>query len=152
MCKNVRPVWLLLFCVTFCGCVERDLTLRSEPEGARVFLNDEEVGQTPVTVAFQWYGDYRVRCTKAGYEALETHRVLRAPWYSYFPIDFFANILYPGRIEEHYTWSFTLAPRQPLDREALIDSALRMQQRLEDPNAVASTPPLTAPAEQAPPR
>ncbi len=73
---------------------------------------------------------------------MTTHRGLRAPWYSYFPIDFCANILYPGRIEEHYTWSFTLEPRHPMDRETLIDSARSLQKRLEDPNAVATDPEL----------
>jgi len=149
MLSKTRLMWLwLLACVGACGCVERDLTITTEPEGARVFLNNEEVGQAPVTVSFQWYGDYHVLCRKQGFEPLKTHRKLRAPWYSYFPIDFFANILYPGRIEEHYHWSFDLSPRQPLDREILIENALSLRQRLEDPNAVAND--LTAPTEQSP--
>lgn len=136
--KSRRLGLLLLTCMATCGCVERNLTINTEPAGALVFLNGEELGEAPVTVGFQWYGDYRVLCRKSGYEPLTTHRDLRAPWYSYFPIDFFANILYPGRIEEHYTWSFALEPRQPMDRETLIDNALSLQKRLEDPNAVAT--------------
>ena len=58
----------------FSGCVERRLTIVTEPEEAIVWLNDEEIGVTPVTVNFNWYGDYSVRIEKPGYEILNTHR------------------------------------------------------------------------------
>jgi len=50
------------------GCVERRLTINTEPQGALVILNDEEIGESPVTVNFNWYGDYWVRIRKEGYE------------------------------------------------------------------------------------
>jgi hypothetical protein len=43
------------------GCVERTISITSEPEGALVYLNDEEVGRTPVSVPFTFYGVYDVR-------------------------------------------------------------------------------------------
>jgi hypothetical protein len=43
------------------GCVERTITINSEPQGALVYLNDEEVGRTPVSVPFLYYGTYDVR-------------------------------------------------------------------------------------------
>ena len=49
------------------GCVRRTLMVRTEPEGARVFLNDYEVGTSPVSVDFTWYGDYDVIVRKDGY-------------------------------------------------------------------------------------
>jgi len=45
------------------GCVERTITITSEPSGALVHLNDEEIGRTPVTVPFRFYGVYDVRLT-----------------------------------------------------------------------------------------
>jgi len=105
------------------GCVERKLTINTEPEGALVILNDEQIGESPVTVTFKWYGDYGVRVGKEGYETLQTHRELKAPWYDWFPFDFFAQVLYPGRIVDSYEWSFELAPRQDLSREELIEQA-----------------------------
>ena len=111
------------------GCVERKLTINTEPQGALVILNDEQIGNAPVTVAFNWYGDYWVRARKEGYETLDTHRDLKAPWYDWFPLDFFAQVLYPGRIVDRYEWTFELSPRQDLTREELIDKAdtLRIQ-------------------------
>jgi hypothetical protein len=43
------------------GCVERTISITSEPRGALVYLNDEEVGRTPVSVPFTYYGVYDVR-------------------------------------------------------------------------------------------
>ena len=52
---------LLLGCLTGAGCVQRMIKITSDPPGALVRLNDEEVGRTPVTVPFTFYGVYDVR-------------------------------------------------------------------------------------------
>ena len=105
------------------GCVERKLTINTEPQGAKVILNDQEIGVSPVTVPFNWYGDYWVRIAKDGYRMLDTHRELKAPLHDYFPFDFFAQVLYPGRIVDSYEWTFTLAPKQYPTRDQLIEKA-----------------------------
>ena len=64
----------LIATIILSGCVERRLTINTEPQGALVVLNDEEIGQSPVTVSFNWYGDYNVRISKEGFETLNTHR------------------------------------------------------------------------------
>jgi len=112
------------------GCVERRLTINTEPRGAIVVLNDEEIGISPVTVSFEWYGDYNVRISKEGYETLKTHRKLKSPWYDYFPFDFFAQIVNPKRIVDSYQWSFTLAPQTQPDREELIQNAQKLKKQL----------------------
>jgi hypothetical protein len=45
----------LILGVSASGCVERWLTINTEPQGALVTLNDEEIGVSPVTVSFEWY-------------------------------------------------------------------------------------------------
>jgi hypothetical protein len=116
-----------LAALTLTGCVERKLTINTEPTEALVWLNDEEIGASPVTVEFNWYGDYKVRISKQGYETLNTHRELKGPLYDVFPIDFFAEILWPGRIVDEYEWSFSLAPYQPPQRESLLNAAQEMK-------------------------
>ena len=113
------------------GCVERQLTIKTHPEEALVVLNDEEIGLSPVTVNFNWYGDYCVRIQKEGYETLNTHRELKGPWYDAFPFDFFAQIVNPNRIVDSYEWTFELAPRQQISREELIQNAREMQNQLQ---------------------
>ncbi len=112
------------------GCVERKLTINTEPQGAIVVLNDEEIGTSPVTVSFNWYGDYNVRISKEGFETLKTHRKLKGPWYDYFPFDFFAQLIIPKRIVNSYEWTFALAPQQEISREELIRNALELKKQL----------------------
>lgn len=113
------------------GCVERWLTINTEPQGALVTLNDEEIGVSPVTVSFEWYGDYDVRISKEGYETLKTHRKLQGPWYDAFPFDFFASILNPNRIVDSYEWTFDLAPKDYPTREELIQNAQELKEQVE---------------------
>ncbi|MHC5061103.1 MAG: PEGA domain-containing protein [Planctomycetota bacterium] len=111
------------------GCVERKLTINTEPEGALVTLNDEEIGLSPVTVEFNWYGDYKVRISKEGYETLDTHRKLKGPLYDFVGLDFIAEILWPGRIVDEYEWEFALEPYQAPSRAELLESAQRFSER-----------------------
>ena len=60
------PAVSLLVLIVLAGCVERKLTINTKPQGALVALNDEEIGESPVTVSFNWYGDYCVRISKEG--------------------------------------------------------------------------------------
>ncbi len=113
------------------GCVERKLTINTEPQGASVILNDEDIGESPTTVNFDWYGDYNIRISKEGYETLKTHRELKGPWYDGFPFDFFAQIVNPNRIVDSYEWTFELSPRRQISREELIQNAQDAKERLQ---------------------
>ena len=123
-------VLILAASLLFAGCVERTLTINTEPQGALVVLNDEEIGVSPVMVSFEWYGDYWVRISKEGYETLNTHRELKGPWYDQFPFDFFAQILYPKRIVDSYEWTFELAPQKQPTTEELIRDAEELKGQL----------------------
>lgn len=112
------------------GCVERKLTIITQPQGALVVLNDEEIGESPVTVNFDWYGCYSVRLSKEGFETLNTPQDLKGPWYDSFPFDFFAQIVYPGRIVNSYEWTFELSPRQPVSPQELIQNAEELKKQL----------------------
>jgi len=112
------------------GCVERKLTIKTEPQEALVVLNDEEIGTSPVTVSFEWYGDYNVRVSKEGFETLKTHRKLKRPWYDKFPFDFF-TMLNPERTVDEYEWTFELSPKKQISREELIQNAQELKEQLK---------------------
>jgi len=113
------------------GCVERQLTINTEPQGAVITLNDEEIGTSPVTVSFNWYGDYCVRISKEGYETLDTHKELKGPWYDKFPFDFFAQILSPKRTVDKYEWTFTLKEKQQITPQELVEKAEQLRKELQ---------------------
>ena len=130
---KIRFVFLLAFglvtSMVLSGCVERKLTINTEPQGAVVVLNDEEIGVSPVTVSFEWYGDYNVRVSKEGFETLKTHRELEGPWYDGFPFDLL-TLLNPGRTVDEYEWMFELEPQKEINREALIQKAQELKDKL----------------------
>ncbi len=138
-CLILLAVAGLLSAVMIGGCVERRLTINTTPEGAQVVLNDQEIGTSPVTVPFNWYGDYWVRISKDGYETLDTHRELKAPLHDYFPFDFFAQVLYPGRIVDSYEWDFELAFKEYPTRDTLIENAQSLQNQLEQRSQMPSS-------------
>ena len=95
------------------GCVERTMKICSQPPGALVTVNDEEVGATPVKFAFLWYGDYEIVLRKAGYEVLKTHCTIKAPWYETPPMDLISEVLVPKVIkDEHVLPVYTLEPAE----------------------------------------
>jgi len=128
--KGLFVLTLLASGLFLTGCVERKLTINTEPQGAIVTLNDEEIGTSPVTVGFQWYGDYNVSISKPGYETLKTNRELKAPLHDKFPVDFIAQCLNPKRIVDTYDWTFTLEDKKPIDKDELIKEAQNLKEQL----------------------
>ena len=52
------------------GCVQRRMTIRSNPPGALVYVDDYQVGTTPVSTDFVYYGTRKIRLIKDGYDTL----------------------------------------------------------------------------------
>jgi hypothetical protein len=91
------------------GCVERSLTIRTEPPGALVAVNDTSRGLSPLTYDFEWYGWHRVTILKEGYERLEDRRLLQSPPHLWIPFDLVMELL-PFRTRDERVWSYTLTP------------------------------------------
>ncbi len=128
--SNIALVILFaLFCLC-AGCVERKLTIITEPSGALVLLNDEEIGTSPVTVGFEWYGDYSVRLSKDGFQTLNTHKNLKRPLRDVAPFDLLDDTIHT-RADE-YTWTFKLEPYQQPQKEQVIADALKIQKQMPD--------------------
>ncbi len=127
--RGLTAVVLILVAALPPGCVRRTMTIRTEPEGARVHLNDELVGTSPVTVDFTWYGDYDIVCRKDGCETLQTRHKIDAPWYQIPPFDFFAELLTPYTITDHREVSLTLEPAKAVNRPELIERAKEFRDR-----------------------
>lgn len=106
-----RCFFLLLtaYCVLLVGCVRRSLTIKTEPSGALVYVNDELKGKSPVSYDFAWYGWYRVMARKDGFARLDDRRLLRCPVYLWVPFDLAMELL-PLPIRDRRVWSYTLTP------------------------------------------
>ena len=113
--------------------MRRTITITTDPPHALVFLNDQEVGRSTVTTDFLWYGDYDVIIRKEGYQTLKTHWDIKPPWYQVLPIDFFAEVLWPGQIHDQHERHFTLEPQGQPTKDELVNRALEMRTRAFDP-------------------
>ncbi len=114
-----------------CQGTQRTLQIDSEPSGALVWLNDREVGRTPVSVPFTFYGTYDVRLEAEGHEPLWTTQEASPPWWEHPPLDLIGEAL-DGEVE--LSWHFVLPEAKPTDDNAtdrLIDHAKQLRATLD---------------------
>lgn len=103
-------------CLLLTGCVEQTMDIQSDPPGALVSLNDQELGRTPMTRDFKWYGDYDVQLRLEGYETLKTHQKVIAPAWNWVPFDLLAQLL-PFTFKDHRSLTYALKPLDPTKDE-----------------------------------
>jgi hypothetical protein len=127
-----RSIVCVLLAVLLGGCVARMLTIQSNPPGALVFMNDQEVGRTPLTRRFIWYGYYDVQVRKEGYQTLNTTTAIIAPWWQWVPFDFVAELL-PLRLQDVHNVSYSLKPlsQVQIDPESIVDRGQALGEQLE---------------------
>jgi hypothetical protein len=113
----------LLFCTLNIGCVQRRMTVRTNPPGALLYVDDYEIGTTPVSLPFTYYGTRKIRLVKDGYETLTVMQPIPAPWYEFFPMDFVSENFVPGQIRDQRTLDFQLRPQAVVPTEQLLSRA-----------------------------
>ncbi|MEM8757870.1 MAG: PEGA domain-containing protein [Planctomycetota bacterium] len=113
------------------GCstgIERTITITSEPPGALVHLNETEIGRTPVTTEFRFFGVYDVRLSREGYEPLATAKETHVPIWEYPVIDLLA-ILAPWQVKTAIKWDFELEPEPEPGTAAAIEAEQDLLER-----------------------
>jgi hypothetical protein len=127
--------WLLLLlaAVVGLGCVQRRLTIRSNPPGALVYIDNYEIGTTPVSTDYIYYGTRKIRIIKDGFETLNVKQWIPPPWYQIIGIDFVAENIIPFEIRDQRTLDFQLSPQVIVPTEQLLSRAenLRRGSRTE---------------------
>jgi hypothetical protein len=98
-------------CASLTGCVERRYTIRSNPPGAMVIVNGEEIGPTPVSRSFTFYGKRKITLMADGYETQTVLEPINAPWYDNNFTDFFTENLVPFTIRDDREFLYTLSPK-----------------------------------------
>ncbi|MEQ9453725.1 MAG: PEGA domain-containing protein [Phycisphaeraceae bacterium] len=133
MLKTTLPL-LLITALLLTGCARRTLLITSEPAGALVHLNDQEIGRTPIQLPFTYYGVYDVRLENEDSKPLWTTGKADPPWWAYPGPDFFAEFI-PG-LHDRIEWHYTLDPApNPADEniDAVNDRARQMRANLDRP-------------------
>ena len=129
------------------GCVRRRMTIRTNPPGAQVFVDDQEVGTTPCSTGYVYYGTRKVTVIKDGYKTETLYHKFSPPWYQFPPLDFITENLLPREIRDERIVDVTLAPQ-----EVVPEAALRAERK--DSAAMPgadSTCPSSPPQRKSPP-
>jgi hypothetical protein len=125
------------------GCVQRRMTIRSSPPGALVYVDDYQIGTTPVSTDFIYYGTRKIRLVKDGYETLTVRQPFPMPWYQIFPLDFVTENLWPAEIRDERVVDLAMTPAAATPPESVIARA--EQVRLAAGSLPAPPPPTVAP-------
>jgi hypothetical protein len=115
------------------GCVERRYTIRTDPPGALVVVNNEEIGPSPASRSFVYYGDRRVQVFAEGYEPLELVQPIRAPWWDNKLTEFFSENLVPVTLRDEREYAYRLVPATTPPTPELLSRAEALRGQAQAP-------------------
>src|SRR3954469_14880561 len=116
------------------GCVERRYTIRTEPPGAQVVVNGEEIGPTPVSRSFTYYGNREITLMLDGFQTQTVIQKVNAPWYDNYLTEFFTENIWPFTIRDEREFRYQMCPSTvPAQNDLLA--------RAESLRAIGSSPP-----------
>ena len=150
---------LLLVSTATVGCVRRRLTIRSNPPGAMVIIDDQQIGTTPVSTYFTYYGTRKIKLVKDGFETATALETIRPPWYQVPPLDLISENFIGRELRDERVLDFQLQPQRLVPTQELLQraSALRggalqgvmtpepLVPRVVDPSQVPGPLPLWEP-------
>jgi hypothetical protein len=132
----------LMLCVCQTGCVQRRMTVRTNPPGALLYVDDYEIGTTPVSTSFTYYGTRKIRLVKDGYETLTVMQTVLPPWYEFPPIDFVSENFVPGNIRDQRVLDFQLKPQVMVPTEQLLSRAEGLRRGIHTSTGTAPQQPV----------
>ncbi len=112
---------LLLITLLQTGCVHRRLTINSNPAGALVRIDGEDIGYTPASIDYTWPGTREVQLLKDGYETQTQLIEINPPWYQRFPLDFISDNFLGTHIRDHRRFDLQMQPKRPEPINNLIE-------------------------------
>ncbi|MEO1528319.1 MAG: PEGA domain-containing protein [Planctomycetota bacterium] len=105
------------------GCVRRRMTVRTNPPGAVVSIDNQVIGTSPAATPFVYYGTREIRVEADGYRTETVRRRINPPWYQWPGIDFVAETLWPAEIRDERIIDIELVPQALPARQEVINRA-----------------------------
>lgn len=139
--RRLMGLLVAALCAGSLGCVQRRLTIRSNPPGALVYVDDYQIGTTPVSTDFVYYGTRKVRLSLSGYETQTVMQPIPTPWYQYPGLDFVTENLVPGEIRDERVVEFQLKPQMIVPSPQLLGRAENLRHSAAAPQTPLGPPP-----------
>lgn len=76
-------------------------------------IDGKDIGYTPTSIDYIWYGTREVQLLKDGYETQTQFIKIGAPWYQRFPLDFISDNFLGTHVRDHRRFDLTMQPKQP---------------------------------------
>jgi len=116
---------------TTSGCVRRRMTVRTNPPGATVSVDNQLIGTAPAASPFVYYGTREIRVEKDGYRTETLKTRINPPWYQYPGLDFITETLWPWEIRDERIIDVELVPQVLESTDQVVGRAdqLRSQSR-----------------------
>lgn len=103
------------------------MTIRSEPPGALVLLEGEEIGYTPVSMDFDHYGTREITLIKDGYETVTAMQKVRTPWHQRVGVDLVTDNFSPVKLNDRTEYTFTLNKQELVSNDQLMQRAKNLR-------------------------
>ncbi len=147
MNKSMRSYLFLVLTVIIiasAGCVTRSITVETNPSNAQVYIDDKLVGESPVTIPFTFYGTRKIMIEKRDDDEKLTHErttsfeKIKAPVYEIFPLDFFSELVWPGKLKDEHVLTYDLVKLEPVTKKEkqkkVLSNADALRQRVHSPD------------------
>jgi len=93
-----------------------------------VYIDDQQIGQTPVSTGFTYYGTRTITLVRDGYETTTVKHTFEPPWYQVPPLDFVSENLIVRELRDERVLDFTLEPQRMGSSEQLWRNAENLRQ------------------------
>ena len=124
-----------------------------------MYIDDQEIGTSPVSTSFVYYGTRKIQVVKDGFETQTVMQRVKAPWYQIPGIDFVAENLYPREIRDERIVEIEMEPQRIVSTQELLSRGEQLRTSTREgytvptPPSVESSAPMpnTTPNELPPP-
>ncbi len=133
---------LIFLAIGLCGttgCVDRRFVVETNVPGAQVYVDGVPIGPSPADGSWEYAGRREIIAVAPGYESRVERVRFKAKWYEYPGLDFFAEVVWPFRIEDVRRVKLDLEPTRSVNQVELISNADSLRAR------AASLPPTSVP-------
>jgi len=125
--RFLAQVVILTLCLctlgTSAGCLRKRMTIQSNPPGATVYVDGHQLGKTPVSTDFTYYGTRNIRLEMDNYQTLNVKQKVKPAWYEIPPLDFFTETFSAGEIKDQHVYNYDLQQRAISSDEQIMERA-----------------------------
>ncbi len=108
------------------------MTIRSDPPGALVQMEGEDIGYTPVSIDFDHYGTREITLIKDGYETITAMQKVRTPWHQKVGVDLFTDNFSPVKVNDRMEYTFTLNKQELVSNDQLLQRGRDLRNQARD--------------------